>query len=81
MWTDPAEDALQRQWLVDTYDVMDQWSTGGGYVNVGSDEPLAKIQATYGENWQRLVALKDRYDPDNVFHRNQNIPPSVISPT
>jgi FAD/FMN-containing dehydrogenase len=78
MWSDPSEDVLQRQWLVDTYDVMEQWSVGGGYVNVASDEPLSRIRATYGDNWDRLVALKDRYDPENVFCRNQNIPPSAV---
>jgi FAD/FMN-containing dehydrogenase len=78
MWTDPSEDVLQRQWLVDTYDVMERWSAGGGYVNVASDEPLSRIRATYGDNWDRLVAIKDRYDPANVFCRNQNIPPSAV---
>jgi hypothetical protein len=77
MWTDPAEDAIHRQWLVDTYDVMEQWSTGSGYINVATDESLSRIRSTFGDNWDRLVAVKDRYDPDNVFHRNQNIPPSA----
>jgi FAD/FMN-containing dehydrogenase len=46
------------------------------YVNFVSDEGAAGVQAAYGTRLERLVALKDRYDPDNVFRLNANIPPS-----
>jgi Berberine and berberine like len=48
----------------------------GVYVNFVSDEGAAGVQAAYGTRLERLVALKDRYDPDNVFRLNANIPPS-----
>lgn len=76
MWADSAEDATHKQWCAKMYDAMEPWSTGSGYINAASDEPAERIQATFGPNWKRLVALKDRYDPENVFRRNQNIPPS-----
>ena len=41
------------------------------------DESTARIRQAFGENFSRLQKLKDRYDPHNIFRRNQNIPPSV----
>ena len=42
-----------------------------------ADEPLERVRAAYGpESFERLQALKKRYDPDNVLRRNQNIPPA-----
>ena len=40
-----------------------------------ADEPIERVRAAFSENFGRLQALKSRYDPDNVLHRNQNIPP------
>ena len=57
---------------------MEPWSlTGGGYFNyMQADEPIERIRAAFGdESFARLRVLKGRYDPDNVLHRNQNIPP------
>jgi len=49
-------------------------------VNFMSDEPQAAVQAAYGpRTYRRLVALKDRYDPTNVFRFNSNIPPKGAS--
>ena len=50
---------------------------GGGYVNyMQADEPVERVRAAFGEEaFDRLRALKRRYDPDNVLRRNQNIPP------
>ena len=54
---------------------MQPFSTGG-YMNFMSDEPADRLRAVYGpDKYQRLVALKRRYDPDNVFRHNQNILP------
>ena len=56
---------------------MDRFTTGGVYVNYLGDEGQDRVRAAYGETkYDRLVALKDKYDPDNFFRRNQNIQPS-----
>jgi FAD/FMN-containing dehydrogenase len=62
-------------WVRQTWEAMQPFSTGG-YVNFMSDEPAERLRAVYGsEKYARLVALKRRYDPENVFRHNQNIAP------
>jgi len=56
---------------------MDPWSTGGTYVNFTSEPGQDKVQASYPpDTYARLVAVKDRYDPTNLFQLNQNIRPT-----
>ena len=50
--------------------------TGGAYVNFLSAEGRDRVRAAYGEKYDRLVALKDEYDPTNLFRLNQNVKPS-----
>ena len=47
------------------------------YVNYLEDEGAERVRAAYGPNYDRLVALKNKYDPTNFFHINQNIRPTV----
>ena len=55
-------------------------ATGGVYVNfLHNDDGEARIRAAYGDHYDRLAALKARYDPDNVFRSNQNIAPAVVA--
>jgi hypothetical protein len=62
-------------WVRQTWEAMQPFSTGA-YVNFMSDEPADRLRAVYGlEKYERLVALKRRYDPENVFRHNQNIAP------
>jgi FAD/FMN-containing dehydrogenase len=62
-------------WVRETCEAMQPFSTGG-YMNFMSDEPADRFRAVYGpDKYERLVALKRRYDPDNVFRHNQNIVP------
>jgi FAD/FMN-containing dehydrogenase len=64
-------------WARATHKAMDPWSTGGGYVNFTSEPGQDKVQASYPpDTHARLVAVKDRYDPTNLFRLNQNIRPS-----
>src|SRR5690242_19424299 len=53
----------------------------GAYVNFVADEGEDRIHAAYpGETWDRLAAIKRRYDPTNLFRLNQNIPPAISTP-
>lgn len=79
VWTDPALDAEQIGWARESAAVVEPWSfNGGGYVNyMQADEPIERLRATFGaETFDRLRKLKQQYDPRNILHRNQNIPPS-----
>jgi len=62
-------------WVRQTWEAMQPFSSGA-YVNFMSDEPAERLRTVYGAaKYDRLVALKRRYDPDNVFRHNQNILP------
>jgi FAD/FMN-containing dehydrogenase len=75
-WWD-GDDAEQIEWCQGVFDAMTPYSTGGVYVNFVEDEGEKRVRAGYAHDvWLRLVAAKDRWDPDNVFHLNPNIPPS-----
>jgi len=78
VWQDPALDEQQIEWARDTAAAIEPWSfSGGGYVNyMQADEPIERVRAAFGDDaFERLQALKTRYDPANVLRRNQNIPP------
>jgi FAD/FMN-containing dehydrogenase len=75
-WQDAAKDAERIQWVRDYYDATAPHSEAGGYVNFMADDDQARVQDNYGENYQRLTEIKRIYDPDNLFHLNQNIPPA-----
>jgi FAD binding domain/Berberine and berberine like len=73
------------QWAREFWDAMQPWSTGGVYVNYlgrEADEGAGRIEAAYGrEKYARLAALKNKYDPTNLFRLNQNIKPSEATRT
>jgi FAD/FMN-containing dehydrogenase len=72
---EPANAETIRSWTVDYWEALHPYSAGGAYVNVMMDEGQERIQATYRDNYDRLARIKARYDPDNLFHVNQNIRP------
>src|SRR4051794_8796345 len=76
-WEDAALDDEHIAWSRETADAIEPWSVSGGYANyMQADEPIERVRAAYGpDSFERLQALKKRYDPDNVLRRNQNIPP------
>ena len=78
-WQHPHEDERQIAWARRSMQVMRPWSAGVAPANfIELDEGTARLRAYYGEaKFARLVALKDTYDPDNLFALNQNIPRSV----
>ncbi len=75
--SDPANDKRISDWAGDYWRALHPHSAGGGYVNMIMDEGLDQVKAAYGDNYDRLAVLKNKYDPTNVFHVNQNIKPSV----
>jgi FAD/FMN-containing dehydrogenase len=76
-WVEPAEAERHIAWTRRTYDALQPYLTGHGYVNFTSDEGEPAVRASYPpEVYERLVEVKNRYDPQNVFRRNQNIKPA-----
>jgi hypothetical protein len=74
---DPALDDRLITWERETTAASEPWSVSGGYINyMQADEPIERVRAAFGgQAFERLQALKGRYDPNNVLRRNQNIPP------
>jgi FAD/FMN-containing dehydrogenase len=80
IWDDPADDAANIRWVKDYYAAIHPHSgSDGGYVNFMSGDDGHRAPANYGANYERLAAVKATYDPDNLFHVNQNITPSKRS--
>ena len=75
-WQDATLDEKYIAWARETAAALEPWSLGG-YVNyMQADEPIERVRAAFGTDaFDRLQALKLRYDPENVLRRNQNIPP------
>ena len=74
---DPANNEKTISWTKNYYDALHPYSAGGAYVNfLMGDEGEGRVKATYGGNYERLVAIKNKYDPDNFFRVNQNIKPT-----
>jgi FAD binding domain/Berberine and berberine like len=72
---DPANLGAIRKWSIDYFDALHPFSAGGGYVNMMMDEGQERVRASYRDNYDRLARIKATYDPDNLFHVNQNIEP------
>lgn len=75
MWPDPADNKDNIKWVRDYYDAIAPYSEAGGYINFMSEDDQSKIQVNYKGNYQRLVDVKRKYDPHNLFHVNQNVKP------
>ena len=76
----PADNEANIKWVRDYYDATAPLSEEGGYVNFMSGDDQDRIKANYKGNYDRLVAVKRKYDPDNLFHVNQNIKPRLVGP-
>jgi FAD/FMN-containing dehydrogenase len=75
MWPDPAHNQANIQWVRDYYEATAPHSEQGGYINFMADDDQDRIKANYKGNYERLVKIKREYDPNNLFHLNQNIAP------
>jgi FAD/FMN-containing dehydrogenase len=74
---DPASAESISQWARDYWTELHPTSAGGAYVNFMMNEGEDRVKASYRGNYDRLVQVKNRYDPDNTFHVNQNIRPTT----
>ena len=77
---DPAKRETITEWARQYWQALHEHSAGGSYINFMMEEGQDRIRATYGDNYERLQEVKARYDPDNVFHVNQNIEPATTEP-
>lgn len=73
---DPASSDRLIDWAQDYWNALHPYSAGGAYVNFMMEEGQERVQATYRDNYDRLVAIKTKYDRGNLFRINQNIKPS-----
>ena len=73
--SDPANKDKIINWARDYWASLHPYSSGGAYINFIMDEGEDSIKATYGDNYKKLVELKTKYDPQNLFRVNQNIRP------
>lgn len=73
---DPAQAPAITEWAKNYWSELHPTSAGGVYVNFLGAEGEARTRSAYGENYDRLTRIKAQYDPQNLFHINQNIPPA-----
>ncbi len=76
VWQDPRDTDKNLEWVRSSWQSVQPFLTGKVYVNYLSQEGEARVRAAYGENYERLAALKKKYDPTNLFRVNQNIKPA-----
>ena len=77
LWTDAQDDAANIAWTRSFYTAMQPWSAKSVYVNALSEDDSSRVREAFGGNFDRLREIKTKYDPENRFQRNQNIPPLV----
>jgi FAD/FMN-containing dehydrogenase len=76
MWPDPAQNDANTAWVKDYYAATAPHSLEGGYINFMAEDDQSRIRTNYRGNYNRLVDVKRRYDPGNLFRHNQNISPA-----
>ena len=75
-WEKPEDDKKCISWAREFFDATAPYAAGGVYVNFLTQDEADRIRAAYGPNYDRLVQLKSKYDPTNLFRMNQNIKPA-----
>ncbi len=73
---DPANAELITEWCKDYWEALHPYSAGGAYLNFIMDEGNDRVRASFRQNYDKLVQIKKKYDPQNLFRVNQNIKPS-----
>jgi len=74
-WDEAKDDQKCIGWAREFFKASAPYASAGAYVNFMTAEESDRVAAAYGANYDRLVQIKKRYDPDNIFHLNQNIKP------
>ena len=74
-WSEPADTPDNIAWARDTFEALRPHMADRRYMNYMSADDGGYVHEAYGPNYERLVEIKQVYDPDNLFHLNQNIPP------
>ncbi|HSJ29854.1 MAG TPA: FAD-binding oxidoreductase [Longimicrobiales bacterium] len=74
-WSEPSDDDALMRWTRAFHTAMTPYATGGVYVNLLAADEGDRIPSAYGANYERLTTLKAKYDPENMFRINQNVPP------
>ncbi|WP_410767005.1 FAD-binding oxidoreductase [Haloferax sp. DFSO60] len=72
---DPAKSDEITEWTQEYWEAVHPHTVGASYINFMMEEGADRIQATYGDNYERLQEVKSKYDPENFFHVNQNVTP------
>jgi FAD/FMN-containing dehydrogenase len=75
-WDDAAKDDRCIGWCRELFEATKQYATGGVYVNFMTEEEQQRVKDAYGDSYERLVQLKNNYDPANMLRLNQNIRPA-----
>ena len=75
-WTDPTDDDLHHSWVREILERVSTHGTGGEFVNIQTDSNEERIRAAFGNHYARLVDVKNKWDPNNLFDQNQNIDPT-----
>jgi FAD/FMN-containing dehydrogenase len=75
MWPDAADNDANVRWVREYSDAVTPHSEAGGYINFMAEDDQVRVRENYGANYDRLSAVKGKYDPGNIFHLNQNIEP------
>jgi FAD/FMN-containing dehydrogenase len=78
-WANPADSEENVRWTRELFEAMQPFVGKGVYVSNLGEEEGDRVKEAYGEHYERLVALKDRYDPTNLFRLNQNVKPTAHS--
>ena len=76
MWPNPEDNKRNTAWVRDYWNAIHPHSEAGGYVNFMGADDADRVRDNYGPNYERLVEVKRRYDPENLFRMNQNIDPA-----
>jgi hypothetical protein len=76
-WEDPSDDETQIAWVRNLAATAEPWAQAGTYLNYLMDEGEQRVRDSFGPKYDRMVELKNKYDPTNLFRLNQNIKPTV----